>query len=151
MELVIGQLQLLEGQDMALVSAEELLAGSIWSTKLQQELFNLRDEDLEFQVNGTRSFEEFFGLGVMNSIPDAKTVTFFRERLRKAEVIEELFEMLESYLHSQGLQARGGKIIDATIVPVPRQRNTHEENKEIKVQRPAELLYLSVAGIASTP
>jgi IS5 family transposase len=118
-ELVIGQLQLLEGRDMALVSAEELLAGSIWSAKLQQQLFNLRDEDLEFQVNGRRSFEEFFGLGVMNSIPDAKTVAFFRESLRKAEVIEELFEMLESYLCSQGLQARGGKIIDATIVQFP--------------------------------
>ena len=84
---MIGQLQLLEGRDMALVSAEELLAGSIWSAKLQQQLFNLRDEDLEFQVNGRRSFEEFFGLGVMNSIPDAKTVAFFRESLRKAEVI----------------------------------------------------------------
>ena len=32
---------------------------------------------------------------------------------------EELFEMLESYLYSQGLQARGGKIIDATIVQFP--------------------------------
>jgi len=30
----LDQLQLLEGQDMALVSAEELLAGSIWSTRL---------------------------------------------------------------------------------------------------------------------
>ena len=30
----LEQLQLLEGQDMALVSAEDLLAGSIWSTKL---------------------------------------------------------------------------------------------------------------------
>jgi hypothetical protein len=30
----LEQLQLLEGQDMALVSAGELLAGSIWSTRL---------------------------------------------------------------------------------------------------------------------
>jgi 8-oxo-dGTP pyrophosphatase MutT (NUDIX family) len=30
----LEQLQLLEGQDMALISAEELLAGSIWSTRL---------------------------------------------------------------------------------------------------------------------
>jgi len=100
-----------------------------------QQLFNLSDEELEFQVNDRRSFEEFVGLGVMNSIPDATTVAFFRERLRKAEVIEELFEMFESYLRSQGLQARGGQIIDATLVPVPRQRNTREENKEIKAGR----------------
>jgi IS5 family transposase len=55
----------------------------------------------------------------MNSIPDATTVALFRERLRKAGVIEELFEMFETYLCSQGLQARGGQIIDATLVPVP--------------------------------
>ena len=30
----LEQLQLLEGQDMALVSSDELLAGSIWSTRL---------------------------------------------------------------------------------------------------------------------
>jgi IS5 family transposase len=50
-------------------------------------------------------------------------------------VIEELFEMFEGYLRSQGLQARGGQIIDATLVPVPKQRNTREENKEIKAGR----------------
>ena len=100
-----------------------------------QQLFNLSDDELEFQVNDRRSFEEFIGLGVMNSIPDATTVAFFRERLRKAGVIEELFEMFEEYLRSQGLQARGGQIIDATLVPVPKQRNTREENKEIKAGR----------------
>jgi hypothetical protein len=73
-----------------------------------QQLFNLSDEELEFQVNNRRSFEEFVGLGVMNNIPDATTVAFFRERLRKAGVIDELFEMFEGYLRSQGLQARGG-------------------------------------------
>lgn len=100
-----------------------------------QQLFNLSDEELEFQVNDRRSFEEFVGLGVMNNIPDATTVAFFRERLRKAGVIEELFEKFEEYLRSQGLQARGGQIIDATLVPVPKQRNSREENKEIKAGR----------------
>jgi IS5 family transposase len=71
----------------------------------------------------------------MHTIPDATTVAFFRERLRKAGVIEELFEMFEAYLRSQGLQARGGRIIDATLVPVPLERNTREENKEIKAGR----------------
>ena len=94
-----------------------------------QQLFNLSDEELEFQANYRRSFAEFVGLGVMNNIPDATTIAFFRERLRKAEVIEELFELFETYLRSQGLQARGGQIIDATLVPVPKQRNSRDENK----------------------
>ena len=87
-----------------------------------QQLFNLSDEELEFQVNDRRSFEEFVGLGVMNIIPDATTIAFFRERLRKAGLIEELFETFETFLRSQGLQARGGQIIDATLVPVPKQQ-----------------------------
>ena len=84
-----------------------------------QQLFNLSDQELEFQVNDKRSLENFVGPGVMNSIPDTTTVAFFRDRLLKAGVIEELFEMFESYLRSQGLQARGGQIIDATLVPLP--------------------------------
>ena len=89
-----------------------------------QQLFNLSDEEVEFQVNDRRSFEEFVGLGVMNDIPDATTVAFFRERLRKANVIDELFEMFESYLRDQGLEARGGQIIDATLLPVLKQHNS---------------------------
>ena len=100
-----------------------------------QQLFNLSDEEVEFQVNDRRSFEKFVGLGVMNDIPDATTVAFFRERLRKSGVIEELFEMFEEYLRDQGLEARGGQIVDATLVPVPKQRNTREENKDIKADR----------------
>jgi hypothetical protein len=43
--------------------------------------------------------------------------------------------MFEGYLRSQGLQARGRQIIDATLVPVAKQRNTRDENKEIKAGR----------------
>ena len=60
-----------------------------------QQLFNLSDEELEFQVNDRRSFEDFIGLCVMNSIPDATTVAFFRERLWHAGVIEELIELFD--------------------------------------------------------
>jgi IS5 family transposase len=68
----------------------------------------------------------------MNTIPDATTIAFFRERLRKADVIDELFERFEEHLRTQGLEVRGGQIIDATLVPVPKQRNSREENKTIK-------------------
>jgi hypothetical protein len=38
----------------------------------------------------------------MSYIPDATTLTFFRESLREAGVIEELFEKFEPYLRAQG-------------------------------------------------
>ena len=42
-----------------------------------QQLFNLSEEEVEFQVNNRSSSEEFVGLGVMNDITDAITVAFF--------------------------------------------------------------------------
>jgi IS5 family transposase len=47
-------------------------------------------------VNDRRSFEEFVGLGMMNNRPDASTIVFFRERLRKAGLIEEILSCLSS-------------------------------------------------------
>ena len=46
--------------------------------------------------------------------------------------MEKLFEMFDAFLREQGYQAMGGQIIDASIVPVPTQRNSSEENAEIK-------------------
>ena len=45
----------------------------------------------EFQVNDRLSFEVFVGFGVLKHIPDSTTLVFFRKRLRKAGVINELF------------------------------------------------------------
>ena len=97
-----------------------------------QQLHNLSDEEVEFQVNDRRSFERFADLGVMHSIPDATTVALFREQLRQAGIFAELFQKFDAYLEEQGLTARGGQIIDATIVPVPKQRNRRKDNEEIK-------------------
>ena len=55
---------------------------------------NVTDDKFEFQVNESRTFEEIAGLDVMNDILDETSVAFFRERLRKVNVIDELYEML---------------------------------------------------------
>ena len=60
----------------------------------------------------------------MNTIPDITTIAFFGGRLRKAGVIDELFDRFEEHQRSQRLEARGGQIIDATLVPVPKQLNS---------------------------
>lgn len=53
---------------------------------MQQQLFNLSDEELVFQVNDRRSSMNLSD--PMNNIPDATTIAFSRERLRKSEVID---------------------------------------------------------------
>ena len=56
----------------------------------------------------------------------------YREQLAQAGVIETLFEDFDGYLEQQGYLAMGGQIIDASIVPVPKQRNSGDDNARIK-------------------
>lgn len=97
-----------------------------------QSLYNLSDDQVEFQVRDRLSFMRFLGLSLEDRIPDATTLWLFREGLIEHGLIEPLFKQFNHYLDSQGYVARKGQIVDATIVPVPKQRNSREENQAIK-------------------
>lgn len=97
-----------------------------------QKLHNISDAELEYQVNDRLSFMQFLGLGLEDVVPDATTVWSFREQLGNQGLVEALFETFESYLQQAGYQAQDGQIIDATLIPVPKQRNRREENQQIK-------------------
>ncbi len=95
-------------------------------------LYNLSDDQVEYQLRDRLSFMRFLGLGLEDRVPDAKTVWLYREQLAQAGVIEALFEDFDGYLEKQGYLAMGGQIIDASIVPVPKQRNSRDDNARIK-------------------
>ena len=71
----------------------------------------------------------------MNDIYKANKETFLRESLYTTNVIDMLFEIFKGYLRDQGLEARDGQNIDATLVPIPKQRNSRQEYKVIKANR----------------
>jgi len=97
-----------------------------------QQLYNLSDDQIEYQIRDRLSFMRFLDLGVEDPVPDAKTVWLYREKLAKAGMVKTLFDRFDAYLRDNGYLAMGGQIVDASIVPVPRQRNTREENQTIK-------------------
>src|SRR5471032_1221038 len=97
-----------------------------------QSLYNLSDEQIEYQVRDRLSFTRFLRLGIEDSIPDGTTLWLFREKLAKAGLMDKLFERFGQHLEAKGYIARGGQMVDATIVPVPRQRNSREENEQVK-------------------
>src|SRR6266481_8818392 len=100
-----------------------------------QSLYNLSDEQAEYQVRDRLSFTRFLRLGIEDSIPDATTLWLFREKLAKAGLIEKLFDRFDQHLAAKGYMARGGQIIDASIVPVPTQRNSRDKNAELQAGR----------------
>ncbi len=99
---------------------------------LLQQLYNLSDEALEYQVLDRTSFQRFLGLEHSRRVPDAKTLWVWRERLIQHDLIGDISAAVSGQLQRAGFLARGGQIIDASIVSAPIQRNTREENAGIK-------------------
>jgi IS5 family transposase len=97
-----------------------------------QQLYNISDDELEYQVSDRLSFMQFLGIGLADEVPDATTVWLFRKQLSEQGLIEALFEQFNGYLIEQGYAAKGGQIVDATLIPVSRQHNSEDENKLIK-------------------
>ena len=97
-----------------------------------QALYNLSDEQTEYQILDRLSFMRFLGFALHDTVPDARTVWQFREKLAAANAVEKLFAQFDSMLNAGGFKASGGQIIDATFVEVPRQRNNRDDNKTIQ-------------------
>jgi hypothetical protein len=105
-----------------------------------QSLHNLSDEQTGYLIRDRMSFMRFLDLELEDPVPDATTIWLFREALAQAGLIDRLFERLGQHLAAEGYIARGGQIIDATIVSVPKQRNTKEKvqdrDDEPRLQHP---------------
>ena len=97
-----------------------------------QKLYNLSDEELEYQINDRLSFMKFLGLGIEDKVPDATTLWLFREKIKEKGLEKELFEEFNEYLNQSGYEPKEGQILDATLIAVPKQRNNKEENKMLK-------------------
>lgn len=97
-----------------------------------QEYYGLSDEQMEYQLLDRLSFQRFIGQGLQDRVPDEKTIWLFRQSLTEAGVLDALFLQLGKRLERIGLVARKGKMIDASFVKVPVQRNSEKENDQIK-------------------
>lgn len=97
-----------------------------------QKYYNLSDEQTEFQINDRTSFKQFLGLKIGDAIPDEKTIWHFKEQLANKNLSIELFELFTLALMVKGIIAKEGSMVDASFVDVPKQRNSKEENSDIK-------------------
>ncbi len=97
-----------------------------------QRYYNLSDEQTEYQIVERTSFRRFLGLVDGDRVPEARTIWLFRERLVRSGKVGDLFQRFVDYLNGKGLIFNEGRVVDASFVSVPRQRNTPDENKRIK-------------------
>jgi len=104
---------------------------------LQQLYGNLSDEEMEYCLLDRMSWQTFTGLTGHRHLPDARTIWAFKELLAKEGGAEALFDIVGEQLTAAGLKARGGQIVDATFVTVPKTELDEQEKETVKGgQRP---------------
>ena len=105
-----------------------------------QALYGMSDNQAEFMMRDRLSFMRFLGLGPSDPVPDATTtpdqvrdgVWLFREQLTKAGAVEKLFARFDALLAGKGYLAMSGQILDASVIPAPRQKLDEGEKQAIK-------------------
>ena len=81
-------------------------------------LYNLSDEQTEYQLLDRMSYQRFCLLADSANVPDRNTIWYYQQRL-SADGVTALFQAVDSQLLQRGYMARCGQIIDATLVPAP--------------------------------
>lgn len=105
-----------------------------------QRIYNLSDDQTEYQINDRISFMRFLNLSLSDRVPDAKTIWLFRETLTKANAMENLFILFARMLERKGLITHTGSIVDASFVDTPKPHLPESDLKEIKENRLPESL-----------
>jgi IS5 family transposase len=105
----------------------ELMVGVL----LIQQLFNLSDEKMEFQLPDRLSFQRLVGWRANSQIPDRTTIWKFKETLIQANASGSIFDAVNKQLSKLGCIARGGQTIEASIVQAPKQSLSKEEKGRV--------------------
>lgn len=114
---------------------------SMFKVLVVQAQHNLSDARMEFMIRDRLSWMRFFGFDLGGTMPDENTIRHYRNRLSESGTLEALMQAFEQQLRERGYLAMGGQIVDATLVPAPKQRNTEEEKAAVKAGRSARQIW----------
>ena len=95
-------------------------------------MHGLSDHQLQYMLLDRRSFKQFAGLVTEDQVPDQKTLWKYQDLLSKCSGLEELFLGFKEQLLERGYRLNSGQIVDSSMVSIPVQRNSREDNATIK-------------------
>src|SRR5690606_1811681 len=64
--------------------------------------------------------------------PDENTIRLFRDKLTESGALKRVMKAFDWQLRKKGYIPMAGQIVDASLVPAPKQRNTEGEKQAIK-------------------
>ena len=74
----------------------------------------------------------FLGFDLGGPTPDENTIRLFRDKLTESGALKRVMKAFDWQLQKKGYIPMAGQIVDASLVPAPRQRNTDGEKQAIK-------------------
>lgn len=102
---------------------------------------NLSDARTEFMIRDRLSWLRFLGFSLGDRTPDENTIRHFRNRLTETGTLTRVMKAFDWQLHKKGYIPMAGQIIDASLVPAPKQRNTEGEQQAIKAGKTAQEIW----------
>lgn len=94
-------------------------------------LYNRLDERMAYQLLDRMSCKRFCGMANASAIPDRTTVWAFENPIGKSGA-KAIFDGVTAQLLKKGFIARGGQIVDATLLPATKQHFTKGDKDVLK-------------------
>ena len=114
---------------------------SMFKVLILQAQHNLSDARMEFMIRDRLSWMRFLGFDLGAPTPDENTIRLFRNKLTETGTLRRVMKAFDWQLHKKGYIPMSGQIVDASLVPAPKQRNTDPEKVAIKEGRSAQEIW----------
>jgi len=96
---------------------------------------------MEFMIRDRLSWMRFLGFDLGAPTPDENTIRHFRNRLTESGTLKRVMKAFDWQLEKKGYIPMSGQIVDASLVPAPKQRNTDPEKEAIKAGKCANEIW----------
>jgi IS5 family transposase len=96
---------------------------------------------MEFMIRDRLSWMRFLGFDLGGPTPDENTIRLFRNKLTETGALKRVMKAFDWQLQKKGYIPMSGQIIDASLVPAPKQRNTDAEKEAIKAGKTASEIW----------
>ena len=110
---------------------------SMFKALILQTQHNLSDKRTEFMIRDRLSWMRFLGFELGGATPDENTIRHFRNRMIDTGTLKRVMKAFDWQLRKKGYIPMSGQIVDASLVPAPKQRNTDAEKEAIKAGKTA--------------
>jgi len=102
---------------------------------------NLSDDRMEFMIRDRLSWMRFLGFDLGAPTPDENTIRHFRNRLIETGTPNRVMKAFDWQLRKKGYIPIAGRIVDASLVPAPKQRNTEAKKAAIREAKSAKEIW----------